>query len=98
MNPFPAIEVALHRRDPDLSDDGTAWIPEERVTLEQMLRAYTLGGAEAGDMEDRTGTVSVGKDADLIVVDRNLLESPAPQLSEVRVDLTVFRGTVVHRR
>ncbi|GMV05515.1 MAG: putative amidohydrolase [Gemmatimonadota bacterium] len=98
MDPFRAMEVAVTRRDPDGPPGGDAWIPEERVGVRDMIRAYTLAGAMAGDMEDETGSVTVGKSADLVVVDRNLLEVPAHEISETGVDLTVFRGRVVYRR
>lgn len=98
MDPFRAMEVAVTRRDPDAPPGGEAWIPEERVDVRDVIRAYTLAGAMAGDMEGETGSVTVGKSADLVVVDRNLLEVPAHEISETRVDLTVFRGRVVYRR
>ncbi|HSG09487.1 MAG TPA: amidohydrolase [Longimicrobiales bacterium] len=97
MNPFPAMEVAVTRRDPE-AEAGPAWIPEERVDLADIVQAYTLGGAMAGDMEAETGTLTVGKNADLIVVDRDIFAIPAQQISETRVDLTVFQGRVVFRR
>jgi hypothetical protein len=97
MNPFPAMEVAVTRRDPD-ADAGPAWIPEEQVDLATMVRAYTLGGAMAGDMDAETGTLTVGKSADLIVLDRDIFAVPTQQISDTQVDLTVFRGRVVYRR
>ena len=97
MDPLPAIEVALTRRDPEV-DDGPPWIPEERVELEAMLRAYTLGGAVAGDLEAETGSLTPHKSADLVVLDRNILELPPERISEARVDLTVFEGRVIYRR
>jgi predicted amidohydrolase YtcJ len=97
MNPFPAMEVAVTRRDPD-AEAGPAWIPEEQVDLATMVRAYTLGGAMAGDMEDETGTITVGKSADLIVLDRDIFAVTPQQISDTKVDLTLFRGRVVFRR
>ena len=97
MTPFPAMEVAVTRRDPD-ADAGPAWIPEEQVDLETVVRAYTLGGAMAGDMDAETGTLTVGKSADLIVLDRDIFAVPAQQISDTQVDVTVFRGRVVYRR
>ncbi|MEX1258026.1 MAG: amidohydrolase [Gemmatimonadota bacterium] len=97
MDPLRAIEVAVTRRNPD-QDTGAAWIPEERVDLESMIRAYTLNGAIAGDMEGETGTITVGKIADLVVLDTNLFRVPPERISDTRVDLTVFEGRVVYRR
>jgi predicted amidohydrolase YtcJ len=97
MDPLRAIEVAITRRDPDL-DAGDPWIPEERVDLQAMLRAYTVNGAMAGDMEGETGTITVGKSADLVVLDTDLFQIPPERISDARVDLTVFEGRVVYRR
>ena len=97
MDPLDAIEVAVTRRSPDAAA-GDGWIPEERVTLEDILRAYTMGGALAADLEHETGSIAVGKSADLVVLERDLYAIPAEEISEVRVDLTVLEGRVVFRR
>jgi predicted amidohydrolase YtcJ len=97
MNPLLAIETAMRRVNPRL-DEGVAWIPEEVVTLDQMLRAYTMGGALAGDMEAETGSVTVGKLGDLVVLDRDLHAIEPTEISEARVELTVLEGRIVYRR
>jgi predicted amidohydrolase YtcJ len=97
MDPLQAIEVAVTRRDPDV-DEGPSWIPEERLDVETLIAAYTLNGALAGDMQVETGTISVGKSADLVVLDADLLSIPREQISDARVDLTLFEGRVVYRR
>jgi predicted amidohydrolase YtcJ len=97
MNPLPAIEVGVRRIDPDL-DEGVPWIPEERVSLDDMLALYTRNGAIAGELGSETGTVTVGKSADLVVLDRDPHAVEAHELSDVAVDLTVFEGRVVYRR
>jgi predicted amidohydrolase YtcJ len=97
MNPLLAIEVGITRRDPDLGA-GPAWLPDERVDLETMLRAYTIAAAEALDLEAETGSIEVGKKADLVVLERDLFAIPPQDISEVAVDLTLFEGEVVFRR
>ncbi|HUF48080.1 MAG TPA: amidohydrolase [Vicinamibacterales bacterium] len=97
MDPLPAIEVGVTRRDPDAAA-GDAWLPDERVDLETMIRLYTTGGAMAGDLEEVTGSITPGKSADLIVLDRNLFEIPPTAISDARVLMTVFEGRVVYRR
>jgi len=89
--------VAVTRVSPD-SVAGEPWIPEERVALEEIVRAYTMGGALAADLERETGSITVGKVADLVVVDRDLFSIEPGRISEARVDLTVFEGRVVYRR
>jgi predicted amidohydrolase YtcJ len=97
MNPLPAIEVGVRRIDPDL-DEGVPWIPEERGSLDDMLALYTRNGAIAGELGSETGTVTVGKSADLVVLDRDPYAVEVHELSDVAVDLTVFEGRVVYRR
>jgi len=97
MNPLLAMETAIRRVNPRL-DEGEAWLPEERVTLDQIVRAYTVGGALAADMETETGTVSVGKLGDLVVLERDLYAIDPTEISDVRVDVTVLEGRVVYRR
>ncbi|MBE3125049.1 MAG: amidohydrolase, partial [Acidobacteria bacterium] len=69
MNPLEAIQVALTRRGPD-DPPGDAWIPEEKVDLETMLRAYTTNGAWLSHDEKARGSLEPGKAADLIVLGR----------------------------
>ena len=95
MNPLYAIQIALTRRPPDGS--GPAWVPEERVTLAQMLEAYTINGAWLARRERETGSIEVGKTADLVVLDRNLFEVEPMQLQNVKVLLTLLEGEVVYR-
>jgi predicted amidohydrolase YtcJ len=60
MNPLLAIETAIRRVNPRVDEDDP-WLPEERVSLDEIVRAYTVGGALAGDLEDETGTISRGQ-------------------------------------
>ena len=71
-NPWPGIEAMVTRRDPYGVYPG-ALGAEQAVDLETALRIFTIDGAVAGKHEDRTGTIEVGKSADFIVLDRNLL-------------------------
>jgi len=96
LNPLDAVEVAMTRRsarDPA----GPAWIPEERANLPMMLAAYTINAAYATFRERESGSLKVGKQADLIVVDRDLFSVPAQSLSESRVLLTLLDGREVWR-
>jgi predicted amidohydrolase YtcJ len=96
MAPLEGIEVAVTRRGPE-EGPGPAWIPEERVSLATMLAAYTIGSAYAAFNERETGSVEVGKSADLIVLDRNLFAVPPHEISETKVLLTLFAGHEVYR-
>ena len=94
MDPLRAIEVAVTRRSPS-AGEGPAWIPEEQVSLAEILYAYTMGGAQAADMEDETGSITVGKYADLIVLDRDLFGIPPQEISDSKVLFTMLEGRVV---
>jgi hypothetical protein len=95
VNPLEGIEVAVTRRAPD-AVGGEGFLPAERITVEQAIRAYTLHAAIVNRLDDRTGSISPGKQADLIVLDRNILEIDAEQISETRVLLTLLAGRPVH--
>ncbi|MBC2867172.1 amidohydrolase family protein [Streptomyces mexicanus] len=72
--------------------------PEQCVGLEEALRAYTVNAAGQDFAETWKGSIEPGKVADLCVLDRPLLDLGAHEFTEVRVDLTVFDGRVVHER
>lgn len=96
MNPLEAIQVAMTRRGPTDSA-GPPWIPEEAVDLTTMLVAYTRNGAWAAGDERTTGTLEVGKAADLIVLDRDLYDIPTTEIHRARVLLTLLAGKQVYR-
>jgi hypothetical protein len=96
MNPLDAMQVAVTRRG--LADStGAAWIPQELVELPAMLAGYTINGAYVNFEEKETGSIEVGKAADLIVLDRNLFEIPAHQIHRAKVLLTLLEGKEVFR-
>ncbi len=97
MNPLEAIQVALTRRAPEDTTAGPAWIPEEVVGLPAMLEAYTRNGAWAAGDETTNGTLEVGKDADLVVLDENLYRIPVPRIHQAKVLLTIMDGKEVYR-
>ncbi|MDR7426966.1 MAG: amidohydrolase family protein, partial [Armatimonadota bacterium] len=85
------------RRHP--GDPRPAWYPQETLSVEEALRAYTVGAAYASGEEAIKGTLAPGRLADFIVVDRDVLAEAAadPQvLLETRVLATVVGGRVVH--
>ncbi|MEX2208148.1 MAG: amidohydrolase [Myxococcota bacterium] len=93
-DPLAAIEVGITRRAED-AGSGPGWLPEQRVTLEQMLAAYTRGGAWLDREEHERGTLETGKRADLIVLDRDLFAVPPHELSDARVLWTMADGETI---
>ena len=96
MNPLPAIEVGVTRQDPE-DPDSPIWLPEERVDLGTMLAGYTTGGAWLNFLETKTGSIEVGKAADLAVLDRDLFEISPQEISDTRVTMTLLDGKVIYR-
>jgi hypothetical protein len=96
MNPLEAIQVAVTRRDPALAA-GPAWIPEEVVDLPAVLAGYTINGAYVNFQERETGSIEVGKAADLIVLDHNLFDVPPSEIHRTKVLLTLLEGKEVYR-
>jgi predicted amidohydrolase YtcJ len=96
MNPLEGMEVAVTRRQP-IKGPGPAWIPEERIALPDAVAAYTIRGAYLSFSEKETGSIEVGKAADLVVLDRNLFEIPASQIHGAKVLLTLLDGKEVYR-
>jgi predicted amidohydrolase YtcJ len=97
MDPLDAIEVAVTRRN-ESAEAGEAWIAAERLTIDEAVRAYTASGAYAAGMENDTGTLVVGKLADLVVLDRDIFAIEPARISDATVDLTLLEGRVVYRR
>lgn len=95
LNPLWAIETAITRQDP-LTDDGLILNADEAVDLETMIAAYTINGAYQMRLENEQGSIEVGKRADLIVLDRNLFESPVSEISDAKVTMTIFDGRTVY--
>jgi hypothetical protein len=73
-----------------------AFLPEERLDLATALAAFTIGSAYVNHLDDRTGSIEVGKLADLAVVDRNLFDHPVEEIAEASVDLTYVGGDRVY--
>jgi predicted amidohydrolase YtcJ len=96
MNPFEAMEVAVTRQDPE-DPEGRVLTPQHRVDVRAILEAYTVNGARAGFVEATLGTVTAGKRADLVVIDRDPFAIDPHDLSEVRVLRTLFDGREVYR-
>ncbi len=94
-NPFPAIEAMVTRQLPGGSD--AAFGAEHAITLDEALRAFTLGGAYSMHQENDLGSLAPGKLADFVVLDRNLFEVPVTQIHQTRVELTVVEGEIVYR-
>jgi predicted amidohydrolase YtcJ len=97
IDPILGLDAAVTRRTIDGANPG-GWVPEQRVTLEETLRAYTAGSARAGYADDRLGRIAPGMLADLVVLDRDIFQEEPDALVATRVDVTVVDGEVLYRR
>lgn len=96
LNPFTGIYAAVTRRTLD-GKHPNGWFPEQKITLEEALTAYTMGSAYAEFAEATKGTLTPGKLADLVVLDVDLFAIPPEALADVQVRFTVVGGRVVYR-
>ncbi len=97
MNPLLAIETAVTRSDPTGQIAGVL-NESERVSLGEMLAAYTINGAYLMHQEKETGSLEAGKAADFVVLARDLFEIPPQEIGEVAVTRTVLEGVTVFPR
>jgi predicted amidohydrolase YtcJ len=96
FDPFLALHSAVNRQTAGGLPEG-GWVPAERLGLPAALAAYTSGSAWAAHAESRRGTIAPGLDADLVVLDRDLLEAGPSAIIGTGVRLTVIGGRIVHR-
>jgi hypothetical protein len=97
MVPLLGIYAAATRRTLDgRHPDG--WVPEQKITAAEAIRAYTMGSAYAGFDEKIKGSIEPGKLADMVVVSDDILSIPAVEIEKTRVETTVFDGKVIYRR
>ena len=94
-NVLAELEVAVTRISPE-DRSAAAFLPEEALDLSAALAAFTSGSAYVNHLDAETGSVEVGKLADLVVVDRNLFATNAGPLGDARILLTLVEGEVVH--
>ena len=94
LDPLAGIYAAVTRRTTDGKHPG-GWYPEQKISLEQALRAYTADGAYAEFAELSKGTIKEGFLADLVVLNRNIFRIPAEEIAEARVQTTVVGGRIV---
>ena len=96
-NPFPGLAAAVSRQDLNGQPPG-GWMPQERLTFEQALHAFTRGAAYAGFAEGKIGALEPGKWADFIIVDRDVTIADPQSLGRTQVLETWVAGEKVFER
>jgi predicted amidohydrolase YtcJ len=93
-NPMTILYAAVTRQTIDGKPEG-GWFPQERLDLETSLRSYTVNNAWAEGEEAHKGSLSAGKLADFVIIDRDLFAISATQIKDAKVLMTVVGGCVV---
>jgi predicted amidohydrolase YtcJ len=97
IDPLPGIFAAVTRRTlGGRNPDG--WLPEQKISVEQALRAYTSANAFAVFADSVRGRIKVGYRADLVLLDQDLFRIPPPTIETVQVRATIAGGKVVYQR
>jgi len=97
VNPFWGIYAGVTRQDATGMPPG-GWHPEQVLSLQETLRAFTAGAAFAAFAENRQGMLKPGYRADLTIVDRDLFQAEPKELLATQVVMTIVDGTVFHER
>ena len=92
--PLEGIYAAVTRRTID-GNNPSGWVPQQKITVEEAVRAYTANAAYASFDESRKGILSTGRLADFVILERNIFEIPPEEIGAVRVRTTVVGGRQV---
>ncbi|MDQ0578375.1 amidohydrolase [Streptomyces rishiriensis] len=95
-DPLAAVHVAVNRIAPDAPEGTKAFLPEQRLDLGAAVAAYTAGSAHVNHLDDTTGSITPGKFADLVVLDRDPFAGPPTEIAATRVLQTFVEGKRVH--
>ena len=95
LNPMLGLYAAVTRKTLSGQPEG-GWFPQEKLTIEEAIQAYTLNTAYAGFEENMKGSLTVGKLADFVVLSDNLLTMDPDDIKDVTVETTVVGGRVVY--
>lgn len=93
-NAFHGLHAAVTRQTPE-NEPKMGWIPEEKVSIEDALRGFTLDAAYAAFQDDKLGTLEIGKRADFIFIDRDIFKRPASDIRDTQVLETWINGQQV---
>ncbi|MBK8146847.1 MAG: amidohydrolase [Acidobacteria bacterium] len=96
LNPMFGIYAAVTRRTLD-DKNPNGWIPEQKISVEEALRAYTEGSAYAEFQENEKGTLAVGKLADFVVLSNDIFKIDPNAIGQVKVLRTVMNGRTVFK-
>ena len=97
LDPMLGVYAAVTRRTLD-DKNPNGWVPEQKITVGEALRAYTYGNAWATFNEQKWGTLAPGRFADVVVLDRDPFAVPAESLGTIKPRFTIVGGRIVYRK
>jgi predicted amidohydrolase YtcJ len=97
MEPLMGIYAAVTRRTLD-GKRPQGWVPEQKITVAEAVRAYTMGSAYAGGDEKIKGSIEVGKLADLVALSADIFKIDPVEIEKTKVVMTIFDGKVIYDR
>jgi hypothetical protein len=97
IDPLMGIHAAVTRRRADGSPGPEGWYPQQRLTVEEAVRAFTWGAAYAAGREDQLGSITPGKLADFTVLDRDIFQIEPMEILSARVEATIIGGKFAWR-
>ncbi len=96
INPLTGIYAAVTRRTLD-GNNPDGWIPEQKISLEEAIKGYTLNAAFTEFAEHLKGSLEEGKLADVVVLDQNLFEVSPEKILDTKVIMTVLDGKIIYK-
>jgi predicted amidohydrolase YtcJ len=98
IDPLMGIHAAVTRRRADGSPGPEGWYPEQRLTVAEAVWGYSMGAAVVSGRQAHLGSISPGKLADLVVIDRDIFVIDPMEIAEAQPVMTIFDGRIVYER
>lgn len=93
-SPLFGIYAAVTRRTLD-GKHPEGWIPEQKISIEEALKAYTVNAAYTSFDENKKGSLEIGKLADFVILEKDIFSIPPEDIADVKVDMTILGGTII---
>ena len=90
-----SIYAAVTRRTLD-DKNPNGWVPEQKISVQEAVRAYTVGSAYAEFQDQIKGTIAPGKLADLVILSRDIFKIDPNEIGKVAVVMTIMNGRIVY--
>lgn len=95
LNPMEGLYASVTRKE-RLGEEGEGWYPEQKISMADAIKYYTIGAAYAQFMDERKGMIKKGYLADIVITDKDLFTIPEYEIMKTKVDYTIVGGKVVY--